>query len=148
MKQTLVVFSFCIIFSGCASLPDSKASVHVKDGAAVVYGQGGGVAGFIKGVLPHLGTERDTDLYQINGERAISVEGRREYWIKPGTYKLKVYCEIRMDSLTWSGVDEIEATLEAGKEYILDGRVRTVSYSQLLGAVKECKPLIKEKKNA
>lgn len=144
MKSLLAIVMAGFIISGCASLPESSASAVVKEGAAVVYGQGGGVAGFVQGVLPALGKVKDVKLSLIDGERAISIEGRREYWIKPGKYRLKVYCEIRFEIWTWYGNEEIEANLEAGKEYLLDGGVRTRRGS-FGSAEKVCEPSIKEK---
>ena len=147
MKSLYAAYCLVVIIAGCATVPTSTATVSAKEGAAVVYGHGGGIGGFVKGVLPALKRVKDVELTRINGEMVVPVEDRREYWIKPGKYKLRVSCEIRFEISTWRGNREIDATLEAGKEYQLGGYVRTIRGAFGSGE-KICQPTIKEIVNA
>ena len=147
MQIITSVLLLVIALAGCASVPNSDATLNTKEGAAVVYGQGGrGVGVFIQGVLPTLTHTKIVRLTQIDGKWVEPVENKTEYWIKPGKYRLRVICELRFEIYTWSGNKEIEADLEAGKEYVLDARKYTAG--DFWGKRSACAPFISEKNNA
>lgn len=82
-----------ILLSGCAATaPKSVALSSSKSEAAIIYGQGGGVGGFLKEVFVPIGTKKDIELTNVDGgsvETAPEGNGR-EYWVSPGERTLSI----------------------------------------------------------
>ena len=144
MKQFILV---AILLTGCASVPNSTSQVESKNEAAVIYGQGGGAGGFLRGALPSLDTFKDTDLSLINGELAVPAKDgeNREYWIKPGEYTLWINCFISVDAYKFSNGGEVKVVLEKGKSYLMDTKIG-YRRDPILGLPqKTCVPIVVEK---
>ena len=123
-------------------LKDGVLSTN-KQMAAVVYGQGGGVGSFLKGVFVPIGTNKDIKLVGIDGggaQTAPDTEGR-EYWIVPGKHTLDISCSVQIDSRDTYGKSTVEITLEQGKEYLLDAKAH-VEWKAFQGVVGSCEPFI------
>ncbi len=109
--------------------------------AAVVYGQGGGLGGHLRALVP-IGTSKDIELVGIDGggaQTAPDAEGR-EYWIVPGKHTLDISCSLQIDSRDIYGKSTVEITLEQGKEYLLDARGKLEFNTW--GPVRSCEPFI------
>src|SRR5712692_8846408 len=124
-NNSVVGILVTITLAGCASMPPPKDGVlnSNKQMAAVVYGQGGGLGGHLRALVP-IGTSKDIELVGIDGggaQTAPDAEGR-EYWIVPGKHTLDISCSLQIDSRDIYGKSTVEITLEQGKEYLLDAR--------------------------
>jgi len=125
----ITIFILIILLAGCASSKEYRkttASPEKLKSIAVILGEGGGPAGFLKDIFIPLGTSIDIDLTEIDGKKAIVPPGAepREYWLDPGEYKLKASCEVRVDgSIVASNSHTFTDHLEAGKVYYLVGIV-------------------------
>jgi len=142
-NNLVVAILVIIVLVGCSSLPPKDGALSTnKQMAAVVYGQGGGIGGHLKGVLMPIGTNKDIKLVGIDGggaQTAPDAKGR-EYWVVPGKHTLDIRCSVQFDSYETYGKSTVEITLEQGKEYLLDAKGK-VEYNAW-GPVRSCEPFI------
>lgn len=124
--KTLVITLTLLLVSACATnYPKSSATSHVKEEAVIIYGQGGGVSGFLKSILLPIGVQKDIELLRADGG-TIDNKGestKREYWIKEGEHSLYIRCSLKIGGFLLQGGTEISVSLVAGGKYILDAKL-------------------------
>ena len=121
MRNFIILILITMV--GCASQEfKSSATLEQKKEYSIVFGQGGGVSGFLNEVLVPIGTTKDVDLKTVDGKNIKSPPNgnHREYWLEPGTHKVKVTCRVMLDSFSTYGEVEITQGFAAGEEYVLD----------------------------
>jgi len=136
------------IITGCASAPAKLPTTAPPEKLAnisVVFGQGGGVSGFLKDMLVRIGKSLDVDLRKVDGKEVESPEGanHREYWLSPGTHELEAVCTVIIDGYTVGyGKDVFTAELEPGQVYYLEDVTLKKVKEDFDGPDFTCKPML------
>jgi hypothetical protein len=143
------LLSIVMSVTGCALAPEREyipgISSDVRDGAAIVIGQGPGASSIAKALLGEFTNDKGADLLSVN-RRYIKVSATsklvREYWLKPGKYGLAVECYIRQAGAESLRNVELEQMLEPSHVYKLE-----VGYTQIRGGMSpeiECNTSIRD----
>ena len=151
MKFVLVLITLTLVVACESTLPRSSDNSIGKDGAAVVFGQGGGAAGFIKSLVIPIGVQKDIYISSLNGG-AVENRGensQREYWINDGVHLLSVRCSIQVGGVIIRGRGEIKADLVANKQYVLDAKIgHEEGEFGVIGKVETCIPYLRDKSDS